>query len=91
MQSYSWILSQEVQKVEEQPKAVVPTEPDQQCWQVTYTQGGVEFTVYGWLTKEELLENIQEMQNDATVSNIGYQPADAADKHACEELFDKAK
>ena len=84
-------VKEDVQKEEEQPKVAESTEPIKRCWQVTYTQGGVGFTVYGWLTEEELQENIHEMQNDATVSNIVYQPADAADKHACEDLFENVK
>jgi hypothetical protein len=64
---------------------------DKQCWEVEYKQGETVYTVYGWLTKEELLENINEMQNDGSVSNISYQEADATDKAACEALFDNTK
>lgn len=65
-----------------------PVGPKKSCWEVTYQQGGTNFTVYGWLTKEELLENINEMQNDDSVTNITYQESDATDKQACEALFD---
>ena len=62
-----------------------------QCWEVTYRQGGTDYTVYGWLTKDELLENISEMQDDSSVSNLGYMPANATDKSSCAQLYDAAK
>lgn len=61
-----------------------------QCWQVTFEQEGATQTIYGWLTEKELQENIQEMKNDSTVSNIQYRPAEADDAQACEKLFDQA-
>ncbi len=81
-------LKKEESKKEEPVKEEQPTGPKKSCWEVTYQQGGTNFTVYGWLTKEELLENINEMQNDASVTNISFQESDAADKQACEALFD---
>jgi hypothetical protein len=68
-----------------------PYVPQKQCWEVTFEQGGTTQTVYGWLTEEEVLENIAEMRADSSVSNISYRPAEAGDKQACEELFDKSE
>ena len=65
-----------------------PYVPQKQCWEVTFEQEGAQQTIYGWLTEEQVLENIAEMNADPSVSNISYRPAEAADEHACEELFD---
>ena len=66
-----------------------PYMPTKQCWEVTFTQDGAAQTVYGWLTEQELLENIAEMRADPTVSNISYRPAKANDRNGCEVLFDQ--
>ena len=68
-----------------------PYTPAKQCWEVTFTQDGAAQTVYGWLTEQELLENIAEMRADSSVSNISYRPAKADDRDGCEKLFDSAK
>ncbi|MBR1878999.1 MAG: NPCBM/NEW2 domain-containing protein [Paludibacteraceae bacterium] len=65
-----------------------PYTPAKQCWEVTYEQSGAMQTIYGWLTEQEVLENIAEMRADPSVSNISYRPASANDRHACEQLFD---
>jgi len=65
-----------------------PFVPEKQCWCVTYTHGGAQRKVYGWLTEEELMGNLMEMEADTTVSNIVYGPSDAADRQACEALYD---
>lgn len=66
-----------------------PYAPVKQCWEVTFEQDGATQTIYGWLTEEEVLENIAEMRADSTVSNISYRPAQATDRNGCEQLFDK--
>ena len=68
-----------------------PYTPAKQCWEVTFTQDGAAQTVYGWLTEQELLENIAEMRADSSISNISYRPAKADDRDGCEKLFDSAK
>ena len=65
-------------------------EPQKQCWEVTVQTGETSQTIYGWLTEDEVLENIMEMKADPQVTDVSYRPAEAGDKHACEELFDKA-
>jgi len=63
--------------------------PQRQCWYVEFEQDGVQQTIYGWLTDEELMANLMEMENDPTVSNIVYGSSDAEDKAACEKLYDE--
>lgn len=65
-----------------------PYVPQKQCWEVTFEQEGAKQTIYGWLTEEQVLENIAEMSADPAVSNVSYRPAEAGDEHACEKLFD---
>lgn len=64
--------------------------PAKSCWEVTYKDGGKSYTVYGWLTEEELQSNIAEMKADPQVSEVQYRPSDAKDEHACEELFNQS-
>jgi hypothetical protein len=66
-----------------------PYTPTKQCWEVTFTQDGAAQTIYGWLTEQEVLENIAEMRADSSVSNISYRPAKATDRDGCEQLFDQ--
>lgn len=62
--------------------------PQRECWYVQYVQDGTQFTIYGYLTEEELMANLMEMENDSTVSNIVYGPAPAKNKSECEKLYD---
>ena len=66
-----------------------PYTPVKQCWEVTFEQGGAKQTIYGWLTEQEVLENIAEMRADTSISKISYRPAKANDRDACEKLFDQ--
>lgn len=66
-----------------------PYAPVKQCWEVTFEQGGAKQTIYGWLTEQEVLENIAEMRADTSISKISYRPAKANDRDACEKLFDQ--
>jgi len=66
-----------------------PYQPVQQCWEVTYVQNNTEQFIYGFLTEEEVLENIAEMRADSTITDISYRPAKADNRQACEQLFDK--
>ena len=65
-----------------------PYVPQKQCWEVTFKAGEATQTIYGWLTEEEVLENIAEMQADPQITDVHYRPAEANDEHACEALFD---
>ena len=68
-----------------------PYTPQKQCWEVTFSQEGATQTIYGWLTEQEVLENIAEMRADSSISNISYRPAKANDRDGCEQLFDNTK
>ena len=68
-----------------------PYTPQKQCWKVTFSQEGATQTIYGWLTEQEVLENIAEMRADSSISNISYRPAKANDRDGCEQLFDNTK
>lgn len=74
-----------------EPEPEAPAAPAQQCWEVTFEQDGAQLTIYGWLTEQDLLANIREMEADPTVTNKSYKPAQATDRQACEALFDQSK